>query len=157
MVRLYLTIAALVALVVLSFWAGWEWRDRSADLSTARAGTRQAEAAVEQIQGARASEHKQADTLATIGAKHEEDRAAAKALPAAVVAGVRAGDIQLRDDLATCHTARLSEAVAGTVQRDERAQLRAEVAGDLVQVGRDADDQLRACQAVIAADRAAGQ
>ncbi|MDU1661329.1 MAG: lysis system i-spanin subunit Rz [Stenotrophomonas maltophilia] len=107
----------------------------------------------EQVNRTRAVEHRQADSLATIGAKHEEDRTAAATVPAAVVADLRAGRLQLRDDLATCNTARLSEAVAGAVERDAHAQLRAEVAGDLVQIGRDADDQIRACQAVIAADR----
>ena len=92
--------------------------------------------------------------LATIGAKHEEDRTAATAVPAAVAAGLRDGSLQLRDDLATCNTARLSQAVAGAVERDQAAQLRTEVAGALVQIGRDADDHVRACQAVIAADRA---
>ncbi len=101
----------------------------------------------------RATEHAQAEELAAIGAKHEEDRTAAATVPAAVVADLRAGRLQLRDDLATCNTARLSEAVAGAVERDQAAQLRAEVAGALVQVGRDADDHVRACQAVIAADR----
>uniref|UniRef100_UPI00204003C7 hypothetical protein n=1 Tax=Enterobacter hormaechei TaxID=158836 RepID=UPI00204003C7 len=99
------------------------------------------------------TEHNQAEALATIGAKHEEDRAAATAVPAAVAAGVRDGSLQLRDDLANCNTARLSEAVAGAVERDAHAELRAEVAGAAVQIGRDADDHVRASQAVIRADR----
>lgn len=148
-----ITIAVFIAWSAVMFGAGWAWRGDRAGLveSEQRAGV--AEAVMGQVNDVRATEHRQADYLATIGTKHEEDRAAAEAVPAAVVAGVRAGDLQLRDDLATCHTARLSEAVAGAVQRDEGAQLRAEVAGDIVQVGRDADDQLRACQAVIQADR----
>jgi hypothetical protein len=111
-------------------------------------------AAVTQVNQARATEHTQAAALADIGAKHEEDRRTAEAVPDAVVADLRAGNLQLRNDLATCSTQQLSNAVAGAIERDAGAQLRAEVAGDLVQVGRDADDQLRACQAVIAADRA---
>nr|WP_285235776.1 lysis system i-spanin subunit Rz [Stenotrophomonas maltophilia] len=135
------------------FGAGWGWRGDRAESAEARQLASTSSAQVQQINQTRAIEHAQAETLATIGAKHEEDRAAAEAVPAAVVADLRAGRLQLRDDLATCNTARLSEAVAGAVERDQAAQLRAEVAGALVQIGRDADDQVRACQAVIAADR----
>ena len=84
------------------------------------------------------------------GAQH---RAAAKAIPGVVVADLRTGNLQLRDDLATCSTSLLSQAVAGAVERDQAAQLRAEVAGALVQVGRDADNQVRSCQEVIEVDR----
>lgn len=135
------------------FGAGWNWRGDRAEASEAHQRGTAALAVAEQVNQARAVEHRQADSLATIGAKHEEDRAVAETVPAAVVADLRAGRLQLRDDLATCNTARLSEAVAGAIERDQAAQLRAEVAGALVQIGRDADDHVRACQAVIAADR----
>jgi hypothetical protein len=69
------------------------------------------------------------------------------------VAGLRSGNLRLRDDLATCHTARLSEAAAGAVERDARAELRPEVVGAAVRIVTDAEDHVRACQAVIAADR----
>lgn len=151
-----LTRALLIALPVvglMGFAAGWVWRGDRAEGHEARQQASVSAAQVAQVNGARATEHAQAEALAAIGAKHEEDRTAAAAVPAAVVAGVRDGSLQLRDDLATCNTARLSEAVAGTVERDQAAQLRAEVAGALVQIGRDADDHVRACQAVIRADR----
>nr|WP_289852748.1 hypothetical protein [Stenotrophomonas maltophilia] len=134
------------------FGAGWAWRGDRAEGREATQRAAGAEAVVAQVNQTRATEHAQAETLAAIGAKHEEDRTAAAAVPAAVVAGVRDGSLQLRDDLATCNTARLSQAVAGTIERDQAAQLRAEVAGALVQIGRDADDHVRACQAVIRAD-----
>ncbi|KGM22489.1 lysis system i-spanin subunit Rz [Stenotrophomonas maltophilia] len=132
---------------------GWTWRGDRAEGKEATQRAAGAEAVAEQVNQTRAVEHRQADSLATIGAKHEEDRTAAEAVPAAVAAGVRDGSLQLRDDLATCSTSLLSQAVAGAVERDAHAELRAEVAGALVQIGRDADDHVRACQAVIAADR----
>ena len=147
-------LALVIALAIVSFWMGWEWRDRSADLNVSLGETKQAEAAVAQVQSARTIEHRHANTMADIGAKHEEDRAAAEAVPDAVVADLRTGDLQLRDDLATCTTSLLSQAVAGTIERDAQAQLRAEVAGALVQVGRDANDHVNSCKAVIIADRA---
>lgn len=71
------------------FGAGWAWRG---DRAEGREATQRAVGAVavaDQVNQARAVEHRQADNLATIGAKHEEDRAAAATVPAAVVAGVR--------------------------------------------------------------------
>ncbi|HHA2886960.1 lysis system i-spanin subunit Rz [Stenotrophomonas maltophilia] len=153
MSRVAIAVAAFALWSGAMFGAGWGWRGDRAESAEARQLASTSSAQVQQINQTRAIEHAQAETLATIGAKHEEDRAAAEAVPAAVVADLRAGRLQLRDDLATCNTARLSEAVAGAVERDQAAQLRAEVAGALVQIGRDADDQVRACQAVIAADR----
>lgn len=153
------TLIAVLAFVVwsaLMFGAGWAWRGDRADAGDALQLASAGAAQVEQLTQTRAVEHSQAEALATIGAKHEEDRTTATAVPAAVAAGVRDGSLQLRDDLATCNTARLSEAVAGAIERDAHAQLRAEVAGALVQIGRDADDHVRACQAVIEADRSPG-
>lgn len=152
MIRLY-TLLATVAMA-LSFWAGWSWRGDRAEGAEARQQEGASAAVVEQVNKVRVIEHTQADTMATIGAKHEEDRAAAETVPAAVVAELRAGTVRLRHDLATCHTGRLSEAAAGAVQRDAPADLGVTVAGPAIGIGRDADDQLRACQAVIAADRA---
>lgn len=152
MIRLYALLAAVA--IALSFWAGWSWRGDRAEGAEARQQAGASAALVEQVNKARVTEHTQADTMAIIGAKHEEDRAAAEAVPAAVVADLRAGTVRLRHDLATCHTGRLSEAAAGAVQRDAPADLGVTVAGPAIGIGRDADDQLRACQAVIAADRA---
>jgi hypothetical protein len=151
MSRIHLAIA--IALAAISFWLGWEWRDRSADLSASLGGTKQAAAAVEQVQGARAVEHDQADAMAVIGAKHEEDRAAAPAVADSVVADVRAGDLRLRDGWAGCETQRLSDAAAAAIERDAAAERRADFAGAVVRAGRDSDDQLRSCQAVIEAYR----
>jgi len=132
---------------------GREWRDRSADLTEARQGAKALATQVEAVQAARATEQSQGQALADIGAKHEEDREAAEAVPAAVAADVRNGDLRLRQEWAGCETRLLSQAVASAVERDALAQSRAELAGAVVRVGRDADDQLRACQAVIRADR----
>lgn len=151
--RILAAVAAFVLWSGAMVGVGWAWRSDRAEGREATQRAVGAEAAAAQVNQTRATEQSKALQLAAIGAKHEEDRTAAATVPAAVVADLRAGRLQLRDDLATCNTARLSEAVAGAVERDAHAQLRAEVAGDLVQIGRDADDQVRACQAVIAADR----
>lgn len=151
--RTLIAVLAFVAWSAGMFGAGWAWRGDRAETGEARQEASTSAGQVQQLTETRAVEHSQAEALATIGAKHEEDRTAATAVPAAVAAGVRDGSLQLRDDLATCNTARLSQAAAGAVERDQAAQLRAEVAGALVQIGRDADDHVHACQAVIDADR----
>ncbi len=149
--------AAVLAVFVLwsaaMFGAGWVWRGDRAEGSEALSQVATGKQALQVEQQSRAVEHQQAEDLANIGAKHEEDRTAAQAVPAAVVADLRDGRLQLRDDLATCSTNLLSQAVAGAVERDQAAQLRAEVAGAFVQVGRDADNHVRACQEVIEVDR----
>jgi len=152
--RTLIAVLAFVAWSAGMFGAGWAWRGDRAEGTEARQQASASAAQVQQVNQTRATEHNQAAALATIGAKHEEDRTAAEAVPAAVVADLRTGNLQLRDDLATCSTSLLSQAVAGTIERDAHAELRAEVAGAVVQVGRDADDHVRASQAVIAADRA---
>jgi len=151
--RIAIAVAAFALWSGAMFGAGWAWRG---DRAEGRAATQRAagtEAVADQVNHTRATELSRALQLADIGAKHEEDRVAAEAVPAAVVADLRAGRLQLRDDLATCSTSLLSQAVAGAVERDAHAELRAEVAGAAVQIGRDADDQVRASQAVIRADR----
>ncbi|KRG38841.1 hypothetical protein ARC78_15275 [Stenotrophomonas pictorum JCM 9942] len=146
-------ILACIGLFLLGCLVGREWRDRSADLAESRQEVKQLVEQVEAVQGARAIEQSQGQAMADIGAKHEEDREAAAAVPAAVVADLRAGNVRLRQEWAGCETRLLSEAVASTVERDAAAAVRAEAAGRIVRIGRDADDQLRACQAVIAGDR----
>jgi len=152
--RTAIALLAFVAWSGVMFCAGWAWSGDRAEWTEAKGAAAQSTAAVAQANQARATEHNQAAALADIGAKHEGDRRAAEAVPDAVVADLRAGTLRLRDDLATCETRHLSEAAAGAVERDAGAQLRAEVAGAVVQVGRDADDHVRASQAVIQADRA---
>ena len=132
---------------------GREWRDRSADIAAGKQEVKQLTSQVLAEQGARALEQTKGQELAKIGAKHEQDREAAEAVPAAVAADVRNGDLRLRQEWAGCETRLLSQAAASAVERDALAQSRAELAGAVVRVGREADDQLAACQAVVTADR----
>lgn len=152
--RTLIAVLAFVAWSAAMFGAGWAWRGDRAEGVEARQHASASAAVVEQVNQTRAEEQSNALLLADIGAKHEEDRAAAQAVPDAVVAELRAGTVRLRHDLATCHTDRLSEAAAGAGERDAPPDLGVTIAGPAIGIGRDADDQLRACQAVIAADRA---
>ncbi|MBB5875881.1 hypothetical protein [Xanthomonas sp. 3498] len=151
--RILLILGAVLLWSAAMFGAGWSWRGDRAQGATATrdAGDAKGEAAAQA--DARQTEHTQGQAMADIGAKHEEDRTAAAAVPAAVVADLRAGNLKLRDGWASCETQRLSEASASTRERDAATQYREEFAARIVRIGRDADDQLRAAQAVIKADR----
>lgn len=151
--RIAIAVAAFILWSGAMFGVGWAWRSDRAEGREATQRAAGAETIAAQVNQTRAIEQSKALQLADIGAKHEEDRTAAEAIPAAVVADLRAGRLQLRDDLATCSTSLLSQAVVGAVERDAHAELRVEVAGAAVQIGRDADDHVRASQAVIDADR----
>lgn len=151
--RILIAIAAALLWSAAMVGAGWAWRGDRAETVEAKAGAATGKQALQVEQAARAAEQNQANAMAAIGDAHEQDREAAKAVPDAVVADLRSGVLQLRNDLATCSTDLLSRSVTGAIERDAHAQLRSEVAGAVVQVGRDADDHVGACQAVVLAER----
>lgn len=146
-------LAAFVLWSVAMGWAGWAWRGDRAEADQASKQVEAGAEQVEQVNQARVTEHAQAEVVATIGETHEQDRAAAEAVPATVVADLRAGNLRLRDGWASCETQRLSEAAVGAGERDAATQRREEFASRVVRIGRDADDQLRACQALVRNDR----
>ena len=152
--RVLIAIIVLVILLASAFWAGWEWRDRSADIAKLRSDLAFATDANNMLVETLETERIRAAELAVIGDQLEKDRTDAETVPAAVVADLRAGALRLRREWQGCETRRLSEATASTIERDEATASRDAAAGAVVRVGRDADDQLRACQAVILADRA---
>ena len=152
--RADIAVLAFVVWSAAAFGAGWAWRGDRADGVEARQQASTSAAQVQQVNQVRGTEHQQADTMAAIGAKHEEDRAAAPAVADAVVADLRSGALRLRNDLAACHTDRLSQAAASAGERNAASDFGSTLAGPAVRIGRDADDDLRACQAAVAADRA---
>lgn len=153
MPRTLIAIALLVLWSSVMFAAGWGWRGDRSDAAKAEVASLQHAKAMQAERAARERQAVQTGAMASLGVRHEQDRERAAEVEAEVVAGLRAGSLRLRNDLAACHTGRLSDATASARERDAGAQLRAEVAAALVRIGRDADDQLRSCQAVIALDR----
>lgn len=151
--RIAVAIVALVIWTAAAFGAGWAWRADRADLATVKRDKADVTAVVEAVQDARQTEHTQADKMADIGAKHEEDRRDAAGVPGAVVADLRAGVVELQPQWSGCATDRLAASVASAVELDALAKLREQDAGRLVQIGREADDHVRGLQAVILADR----
>ena len=147
--------AALVVAVIAALFLGWRSTAAVARADRATAALSEAKDAVAYLQRTLKAEQDKAKTLASIGDKLEEDRTDAETVPAAVAADLRNGNLVLRKQWAACETGRLSDTAAGAVERDALAELRAKDQGDLVRVGRDADDHIKACQAVAVADRAA--
>jgi len=144
------TLLVLLALAVAA--AVWFRGDAAvagarADRAESRAAL--AEDAVGYLQRSLQYERDAARAMSNIGETHERDRSDAAGVPAAVVADLRAGNRRLQEHWAACETRNLSAGAAATLERDAAAQRREADIGHLVQAGRDADDQLRACQAVI--------
>ncbi len=147
------TVALLLVLLLVAIAAALLYRGNALDAQARDATAQQRlttlESQLEDERSARGIEHTQAKAMAQIGDEHENDREASASIPAAVVADLRTGNLRLRNDLATCHTARLSQAVSGAVERDASAQLRPEVAGAALQIVTEAEDHVRSCQRVI--------
>ena len=153
--RILIAVLTFVVWTGFAVGAGWLWRGDRAEGATAKRDKADATAVVQAVQDARAIEHTKVEKSAAIGDKHEQDRSDAQSVPGAVVADLQSGALELRKELAGCATDRVSLTAAATLERDEAARLRNEIAGAVVQVGKDADDHVNASHAVIRADREA--
>lgn len=148
-------ILAVVWLLSLlaALWVGREWRDRSCELEISAGALNALKADKQAVEQARSVEHQQNERLHEIGTQYEAKRSENESLPSTVVAQLNDGTLQLRKQWAACETSRLSDATAAAIERDALAELRRKDQGDLVRVGREANDQVRACQAVVVEDR----
>jgi len=146
---------AIVLLTALAFVGGWHLRGQRAGRDLARMEARHTAALADALAEARAIEHQLTAELASIGEHHAEQHHAAPAVEAGILADLRAGNLRLRREWQHCETNRVSDVAAATAQRDAAAADRDALAAALVRAGRDADQQLAACQQVIRAYRAA--
>jgi len=135
--------------LVAAFGAGWTWKGDRAEVREARTELKQSKVEAKAADEARSKERSQSDAMAKIGEKHELDRQAAEGVADSVVADLRAGNYRLRHELASCETSRLSESSESASKRDAGTVSREEIAASAIRIARDADDQLRACQAVV--------
>lgn len=153
MTRAQILAAVWLLSLLAAFGAGREWRDRSCELAEAKDHIEQSLGMVRAVEQARSVEHQKNERLHEIGTQYEAKRSENESLPSTVVAQLNDGTLQLRKQWAACETSRLSDATAAAIERDALAELRRKDQGDLVRAGRDADDQIRACQAVVLAGR----
>lgn len=134
--------------------AGYEAKIAKADAARASA------AVVLQAQVV-ADEHARQANIAAIDAQHQQDIANEKINSDRIIADLRSGAIRLRDKFSATSGASAglpgAAANAGLDHAAQGIQLQDEDAGFLIRFASDADqvaDQLRACQAVVRADRA---
>lgn len=153
MTRAQILAAVWLLSLLAAFGAGWTWKGDRAEARETRTELKQAKAETKAVEQARSVEHQKNERLHEIGTQYEAKRSENESLPSTVLADLRAGNLRLRDGWASCETQRLSESVASTSERDAATQRREEFASRVVRIGRDADDQLRACQAVVVEDR----
>ncbi|WP_158238418.1 MULTISPECIES: hypothetical protein [Luteimonas] len=141
---------ALVAIAAAVFWLD----ANSLRQVLAERDRAEAVAGFKTVIDVRATEQAGAESVSQIGVAHEQDRLAAEDVPDAVAAAVHAGDLRLRQQWAGCETRLLSATAAAAASGDASAASGAEAAGRVVRIGRDADDQLQACQATLIEYRA---
>lgn len=98
----------------------------------------------------RAAHAKQAAAMTAAEQKFTREKADALAEKDRVIAGLRAGNLQLREHWQGCRAAAGTGAGQGAGQRDEAADLRAAGAGDLVRLGREANAEVTYLQGLIA-------
>ena len=115
----------------------WQRERLEASQSLAQAVTQQRE-----------MERRHVVEMAEIGARYEQDKAAAEALELDVVNGLRTGAVRLRRSWTRCER-QLSQTSTTPGKRHAPTPDRATLTAALVRAGRDADDQIRACQATV--------
>lgn len=152
------------ALLTSLAWGGWQWQGKVA--ARGEAAQARADLAAERQQAAeklarfqaeaRQQEHRHAADMARLEretrerVKEEGDAAYDRA-----VADVRAG--RLRGPWDCPASAGVPGAGAAAPDRDGAADDRAAAVGRVLRIGAEADARLRACQAVILADRQTGE
>lgn len=153
MSSLWRSLAGVLALALVAAGMALSWLH--GELSQARARTASAEVARAASAAALRAERHLARQMEILGEEHEQERERAPQVAADVVADLQSGVVRLRRQWRACEAARVSDSAAAAAERDALAELRKRDQGDLVRIGREADQQLRACQAVITAWRTA--
>ncbi len=153
MTRAQILAAVWLLSLLAAFSAGWTWKGDMAEVRETRTELKQSKAETKAVEQARSVEHQKNERLHEIGTQYEAKRSENESLRSTVVAQLNDGTLQLRKQWAACETSRLSDATAAAIERDALAELRRKDQGDLVRVGREANDHVRACQAVVVEDR----
>lgn len=151
--RVLIAIVALVILLASAFWAGWEWRDRSADIAKLRSDLAFATDANNMLVETLETERTAAAKMAQVADTYEKEKADALDREAGLRADLAAGDRRLRHEIGALYTAQLSEAAAHSIELDAAAQRGAELVAAAVAVGAACDARDRAWRAVAEADR----
>ena len=121
--------------------------DLRADAASERAAQSEARAAALTL--ARNAEHAKAEQIAAIADKYEQDKREADEAQKRLVGDLRAGAVKLQNRWRGC----VSDVAATAAERDAATADRDASAARVVRAARDADDQIRALQEIVKADR----
>lgn len=102
---------------------------------------------------ARKADQDKAVALAAIADQHEQDKTHAQHDQDQLVADLRSGAVQLRDQWATCRATSEVLVASGSSRPDAAARDREESVGRIIRAARDADDTIRALQATLTKER----
>ncbi|MBE2259277.1 MAG: lysis protein [Rhodobacteraceae bacterium] len=151
MIRVLLTLL-LAALLALG-WSLWRTEVHKGAAKSAEARAESAEAAADMLVNVIEAERAKATQLAAIAEIYEQEKQDAQAVADRVADDLRAGNLRLRREIGALYTAQLSGATAGAAVDHAAAERGIEIAAAAVRVGAESDAQLRACQAIVKADR----
>lgn len=151
--RILIAITSLALWTFATFWVGWEWRDRSADIKKLRADLELAELVNDTLVEAIDSERAKAAGLAMIAATYEKEKIDALDREAGLRADLGAGHVRLRHEIGALYTAQLSQGAAHSAELAVAAERGAEAVAAAVAVGAACDARDRAWRAVAEADR----
>lgn len=156
----WIKLGAYALVLAIAAWCAWKAYGWAYDNGFAAANVRaetvirefaQAEAAAQAK--ARAAERGKAEALAAADTAYQQGLTDAKQAAADTVAGLRAGNLELRDHWQGCIN-RLPGTAPGAGEPDAADELRAASAGRIVQIVAECQAQRDGLQAVTAADRA---
>lgn len=155
----YWKAGVVVLLLALLAWGAvsagswlYEQGRKSAELECSAAKLALSEAAVKDLQEARAKEQAIAKKLADAGEQHEQDLDDAKATAARVAADLRADNLKLRQHWQGCQaTGRVSGDAASAALADAQARLREKDAGEAIGDAKRADDWIKRLQDTVRA------
>lgn len=104
---------------------------------------------------ARTHEYQAAIAANVVAESYEKGKTDAQATADAVVAGLGAGAVRLREQWRSCEAGRVSQAAAAARFANAIEQSRNESAGRIVRIAAECDAQVTGLQSFIAAERAA--
>lgn len=154
--------AAFASVAVLAMLcAGTEhYRLNSAQAALAQAHAEQAQqravdarALADALANAREAEQAKAEAAAKIATEYERGKSDAQSVADRVAAGMRAGSLRLRSELAGCQARALPEASARPAGVARAIDDGAAIAGAAVGAGAECDAKVRALQALLISER----
>ena len=145
---------AVAAIVAAVWWYGGSRYQAGVDDATTEMKRIYDKASEKARQDARKAEARHAEQVQQITDTLINERIKGYEKRDRLIADLNAGTVRLRKHWQGCPAAGVSETGAGSGSADAEAQLRAADAAEIIRLGREADEWITACQAVIASDRA---